>query len=184
MANSEPFHNHYWPGENLVPITPQAQRFGYVFPVYVTRSVWSLSISWKQGKSTNPDKRITELLDSSWKGMGKALSSEPDRVMFPFKHWYWDRDRPKAKKQRKTEFAARLFLYPDTEEPWMLIFLPTVDGAEVLDYGEPGADREDEGETRELGRADGTTLDQGVHDEGHASERSTEGSVDELDPSD
>ena len=116
--------------------------------------------------------------------MGKALSSEPERVMYEFKHWYWRRERPKATKQARTTFASRLLLDPETEEPWMLIFLPTVDGAEVLDYGEPEADRTNEGDTTELGRADGTTLDQGVHDEGHASERSTEGSGDELEPSD
>lgn len=145
MADSEFNHNHYWPGETLVPITPQASRFGYVFPVYVTRTVWNLSVAWKQGKNTNPDKRIYELLDSCWKGMGKALSSEPDRAMYSFKHWYWRRERPKATKQARTTFAARLFLHPETEEPWMLIFHPVTDDMRVVDYGEHETDREDDG---------------------------------------
>jgi hypothetical protein len=99
--------------------------------------VWSRSITWTKGKKTNPDKRIFELLDSAWKGMGKALAEEPERVAYPFKHWFWERDRPKAKKQAKAKFAARLLLDPDTEEPWILIFDPQRDNEGVLRHGEP-----------------------------------------------
>lgn len=145
MESSEFVHNHYWPGKDLVPISPQASRFGYAFPVYVTRTVWNLSIAWKQGKDTNPDKRIFELLDSCWKGMGKALSSEPDRIMYPFKHWYWERNRPKASKMARSTLAARLFLDPETEEPWMLVFHPQADGLEVVVYGEPKENTQNDG---------------------------------------
>lgn len=154
MENNQQIHHHYWPGEDLIPVTPQANQFGYVFPVYVTQTVWSLSIAWKQGKSTNADKRIFELLDSCWKGMGKALSSEPERIMYPFKHWYWQREKPKATKMTKVEFAARLLLDPETEEPWMLIFHPTVDGKEVLRHGEHNENGEDEATAGEAGSAD------------------------------
>jgi hypothetical protein len=68
--------------------------------------------------------------------MGKALSSEPERIMYTFKHWFWDRNKPKATKQERASFAARLLLDPETEEPWLLIFNPNVDGKEVLKHGQ------------------------------------------------
>lgn len=146
MESSEQEHSHYWPGADCIPITPQATRFGYVFPVYVTKSVWSDVITWtpQKGKETSAEKRIYDLLDSCWKGMGKALTSEPDRVMYTFKHWFWDRARPAAKKPAKMKFGARLLLDPETEEPWLLIFNPADDDKEVLKRGEPEENRTDE----------------------------------------
>lgn len=180
MGDSQYVHHHYWPGEDLVPITPQARRLGFAFPVYVTKSVWRPSIAWQQGKDTNPDKRIYELLASCWKGMGKALASEPERVMYTFKHWYWDRDRPKAKKQSKATYGARLLLDPETEEPWMLIFHPDIDGTEVIEYGEHDEDREDAGISGGPGTRDGAEVDPRVRGPEDAPERGPEGSGDEL----
>ena len=145
MGSEEPTHSHYWPGDGCIPITPQARRLGWTYPVYVTQSVWTYRVSWKQGKDTSTDKRIFDLLDSCWKGMGKALATEPERLSYSFKHWYWPKDRPKAKKQAKAQLAARLLLDPETEEPWILIFDPITDHDGVLKHGEPTEHREDDG---------------------------------------
>ena len=149
MADSQQYHSHYWPGEGCIPITPQARQLGWTYDVYVTHSVWGRCITWTKGKNTNPDRRIFQLLESCWDGMGKALSSEPERVMYQFKHWYWRRNRPKAKKKVKGQFAARLLLHPQTEEPWILIFDPLRDNEGVLEHGEPEEHREHEGGDRD-----------------------------------
>lgn len=163
MESSEQEHSHYWPGEGTIPITPQAVRFGYVFPVYVTKSVWRDVITWtpQKGKETSAEKRIYDLLDSCWKGMGKALTTEPDRVMYTFKHWFWDRKRPASKKPVKLKLAARLLLDPETEEPWLLIFNPDTDDKEVLKHGEHEENRTDEANPVESGETDGAGVDPG-----------------------
>lgn len=139
MESSEQGHSHYWPGEGLIPITPQAARYGYVFPVYVTDTVWKDSITWtpRSKVDTNADKRIYDLLASCYEGMGKALATEPDRVYYKFKHWFWPRLNKRATKPVKAVFGARLLLDPETEEPWLLIFNPDHDDGSVLKKGEP-----------------------------------------------
>lgn len=166
MEDQELVHSHYWPGEGCIPVTPQARRLGWAFPVYVTDVVWGECITWSQKdntrkRSSNPDKRIFDILESAWQGMGKALTKEPDRVMYPFKHWYWQRGRPKATKQRKLRLGARLLLDPETEEPWVLIFDPQEDGMEVLKHGEPRTDRGNEADTGAPGASDGADMDIG-----------------------
>lgn len=145
MDDSEQAHSHYWPGEGTIPITPQATRFGYVFPVYVTNTVWGEAITWVPRKKveTNADKRIYDLLDSCYKGMGKALATEPDRVYYNFKHWFWHREKPRATKPIKANYGARLLLDPETDEPWLLIFDPERDDERVLKKGEPNGEHEE-----------------------------------------
>lgn len=169
MEDQEQVHSHYWPGKDCIPITPQAVRFGYVFPVYVTRTVWHSCITWTQGRNQTADGRIYALLESAWHGMGKALTSEPDRVWYQFKHWFWNHKKPKAKKQAKLKLGARLLLDPETEEPWMLIFHPG-DNDGVLTYGEPEENREDDRVPGEEGQADGPEMDPGVREAEDASE--------------
>ena len=151
MDSEESLHSHYWPGDGCIPITPQARRLGWAYDVYVTRDVWAHAITWtskdngKKNKS-NADQRIFELLEGCWKGMGAALAVAPDMVSFKFKFWYWQRHRPNAKKPIRGNFAARLLLDPETEEPWVLIFNPATDHEGVLKYGEHEEDRTNEGD--------------------------------------
>ena len=170
MESVEQEHHHYWPGDGTIPITPQAVRFGYVFPVYVTNSCWAECITWtpRKGVDTSAEKRIYDLLDSCYKGMGKRLASEPDSVAYTFKHWFWDRLRPKAKKPTKAKYGARLLLDPETEEPWLLIFCPDRDGKEVLKYGEPETDRGNETPASELGLGDDASVADANAEEGVA----------------
>lgn len=163
MESTEQEHHHYWPGKGCIPVTPQASRYGYVFPVHVTHSVWSNCITWspQKGKEEqNADRRIYDLLDSCYRGMGKALAADDDMVYFQFKHWFWDRLKPKAKKQTKAKYGARLLLDPETEEPWLLIFDPVSDGKEVLKHGEPREHREDVPDPGEVRLGDGPGVDQ------------------------
>ena len=161
MEDSQPEHNHYRPGEGCIPLTPQATRFGYAFPVHVTRSVWAESISWvkQKGKETSAEKRIYDLLDSCYKGMGKALSTQIDMVQYEFKHWFWDRLRPKATKPIKAVYGARLLLDPETEEPWLLIFDPVRDDKRVLDHGEHDENTVLDSKTSELRVENNSTMD-------------------------
>lgn len=161
MESTEQVHSHYWPGEGCIPISPQARRLGWEFEVYVTRSVWSRCITWTPDKKSNPDKRIFELLEAAWQGMGKALAAEPDCVFFKFKHWFWQHGRPKATKQVGFQFGTRLLLDPETEEPWILIFDPEYDNEEVLKRGEHAEDRGAETPAGELGLADDAEVDDG-----------------------
>lgn len=167
MEDQEQIYSHYWPGEGCIPITPQAVRYGYVFPVYVTQAVWAPCITWTyttKRKEVNADLRIYALLESCYNGMGKALATEPDRVMYPFKHYFWERDRPKAKKMTKRRLGARLLLDPETEEPWLLIFDPEEDGEEVLKRGDTEENRGDVEPPGIVEPIDYTALDQGGSD--------------------
>ena len=93
--------------------------------------------------------------------MGKALATAPDRVMYSFKHWYWDRHRPASTKPIQGKFGARLLLNPETEEPWLLIFHPTDDDKEVLNRGEHDENRKHEADSGSEQHADGSEVDLG-----------------------
>lgn len=121
MENPEQQDSYYYPGG--VPITPQAKRVGYEFPVYVSKNVWADHCSWTHGRGTNTDKRIFELLTYAWEGMLKRLAVSDDFLQYFFKIWYWGKTVPKAsKKKTRTRLGARLFLDPDTGGPWLYIY--------------------------------------------------------------
>ncbi len=130
--------SYYYPGG--VPITPQARRFGYEFPVYVSGVVWDtyvhpgkLALEYDKGQ----ERRIWELLQFCYEGMAKKLATSDDFLWYPFKIWYWDNQRPKAQKKRRGQLAARLFLYPHTEMPWLYIFDPRRDDGSELSKEKP-----------------------------------------------
>jgi len=134
----------YWP-EGLIPITPQARRVGFQFSVYVTKTIWSRACSWTGPApisiyKTSPDQRIFELLNSAHEGLQKRLagSDEEDGFLYyRFKHFFWDKGRPKAKKKSSMKIGCRLFLHPDTQRPWMLFFDPDYDYESMLKKKEP-----------------------------------------------
>ena len=135
-ADSHYFH----PGG--VPVTPQARRFGYEFPVYVSTTVWAaqcISEGIASRHSQNLEKRIWHVLQACYDGMAKKLSVSDDFVYYDFKLWYWDREAPKASKQRRIKLGARLLLDPSTDGPWMYIFNPYVDLIDELEEGQPPA---------------------------------------------
>jgi hypothetical protein len=136
MADPEREDSYYHP--DGIPITPQARRFGYEFPVYVSKLVWgkvcvAVGIPSKHG--TNLEKRIWHLLQYCYEGMAKKLAAEDDFLYYDFKVWYWSRDRPNAKKMQKWILGARLMLDPSTDGPWLYIFAPNVDQIEDLEHG-------------------------------------------------
>ena len=138
MADAEREHSYYHPGG--VPVTPQARRFGFEFPVYVSKAVFGMAciaegIASKH--NTHTEKRIWELLESCYAGLGKKLAVSDDFIYFGFKHYYWGRTRYEAKKQIKGGFGARLLLDPSTNGPWLYIFAPRVDDIDVLVKGQP-----------------------------------------------
>ncbi len=135
--------HHYWP-DGLVPVTPQAREFGYVFDVYVTPRIWKDMCVWAEGRKTNTPKRLMELLESCYKGLSKALSVNDDMLYFSFVHWYVPKGRPNAKKRAKTKLGARLLLHPETEEPWLLLFDPEYDFADQLKKGEHDGEPEED----------------------------------------
>lgn len=140
MTESQPDDRapeHYYYPDGLVPVTPQARRFGYTMNVYVTQRVWKDACVWSAGRGTHTDQRLHELLQSCFQGLGKALAKQDDMLYFQFKHWYKDRARPRAKKSVKIKLGARLMLHPDSGEPWLLLFHPTYDFANQLEKGEP-----------------------------------------------
>jgi hypothetical protein len=137
-------HAHYHPGG--VPITPQARRFGYEFPVYVSHTVWDAQCSWTEGIHTNTEKRIVELLQFCYDGMLKKLAVQDDFVSYAFKIWYFDRTLPKRTgrklpKKKRARLGARLFLSEETK-PWLYIFNPEEDTLDELTKGTVPADRQ------------------------------------------
>ena len=137
MADSERENSYYHPGG--VPITPQARRFGYEFPVYVSENVWGkacLSSGIRQMHNTTLDRRIIELLQHCYDGMAKKLATDDGFLFYYFKIWYWDRSRRDAKKKSRARLGARLFLDPSTDGPWLYIFEPNVDSIDALEQGE------------------------------------------------
>lgn len=136
MDDSQQEDAYYYP--DGVPVTPQAKRLGYEFPVYVSKTVWSENCSWGHGRETSTDKRIFELLTASWEGMMKRLAVSDDFVQYFFKIWYWNKSDAKTKKKkRRARLGARLFLNPDTGGPWLYIFSTSVDTIDTLKQGEP-----------------------------------------------
>ncbi len=128
---------YYYPGG--IPLGPQARRFGYQFPVYVSKIVWSQQCIWTGSAprlvETNTDKRIFELLQYAYEGMTKKLAVQDDFVSYAFKAWYWDRTRKNSKKKRRIKLGARLFLHPEDSTPWLFIFNPEKDGLNDLEEG-------------------------------------------------
>jgi hypothetical protein len=151
MADAEREDSYYNPGG--VPITPQARRFGYEFPVYVSEGVWR-DVCVPQGIASrhaqNLEQRIWHLLQYCYEGMTKKLATEDDFLQYFFKIWYWPRYRPDARKKARARLGARLFLDPSTEGPWLYIFNPRVDDIDALTRGEPD---EQSGETGEAADA-------------------------------
>jgi hypothetical protein len=132
MVDSERADSHRNP--TGVPVTPQARKFGYEFPVYVSLAVWSelvLTDGIPSKRGTTVDLRIWEVLEASYEELLKQLAQLGDDeeafLYYPFKAWYWSRHKPKAKKKVHKELGARLFINPDTDEPWLYLFDPEVD---------------------------------------------------------
>lgn len=148
QTNTE--HSHYWP-DDLIPVTPQARRYGYVFDVYVTKRVWKDMCVWSEGQNLSTDKRLWQLLDSCYRGLGAALSVHDDFVSFTFRHWYKKKRKPKAKKMAKIKLGARLLLHPETEEPWLLLFDPEYDFTDQLKKGDAPDGEHEEDRTDEAG---------------------------------
>ena len=135
-------HSYYWPSKALVPITPQARRAGFEYPMYVTPAIWSRVLGWTgqpSKRKTSVDKRIYQLLESCSDGLTKRLSAdtsdEEGFLYFKFKHFYWEKGRDEAKKKAKMKVGCRLLLDPDTKIPWMLLLDPDYDYALELKKG-------------------------------------------------
>lgn len=142
MADAELQDSCYLPSG--VPVTPQARRLGYEFPVYVSDRVFNEACRWS-GLSrfqTSLDRRIFELLQHAYEGMLKKLTQTDDFLYYPFKCWYWDRHAgPKTKKKRRARYGARLFVNEDGM-PWMYIFDLKHDRIENLEKAELNEDVE------------------------------------------
>ena len=135
-------HSYYWPSDVLVPITPQARRAGFEYPMYVTPAIWSKCLGWtgqSTKRKTSADKRIFQLLESCSDGLTSRLSAdsadEEGFLYFQFKHFYWEKGRDKAKKKAQIKVGCRLLLDPDTKAPWMLLLDPDYDYAIELKKG-------------------------------------------------
>jgi hypothetical protein len=77
--------------------------------------------------------------------LDKKIAAEKDfgDLSFKFKHFYWERYRPKAKKKARIIIGARLLLNPDDNLPWMLLYDPDYDYINILTAGtEPSVDSE------------------------------------------
>lgn len=138
MADKEQEHSYYHPGG--VPVTPQARRFGFEFPVYVSKEVFRgtcVAAGIPSSKDTHLEKRIWALLENCYKGLGKKLATEEDFLWYEFEHWYWLRQLARAKKMRRVKLAARLFLDPSTNGPWLYIFDKSNDTIDALEKGQP-----------------------------------------------
>lgn len=134
MADAERENSHYHPSG--IPLTPQARRLGFVFPVYISRAMWRVTCSMGEIKSkrcTSTDRRINELLVACHEGMLKRMAVSDDFVFYKFKHWHWSAHEPERSKKTKTTLGARLLIDPSTEEPWMYIFDPYVDHIDALE---------------------------------------------------
>ena len=133
MDDTEREDSYYHPGG--VPITPQARRFGYEFPVYVSDVVWSdccVAMGIPSRRGENLEKRIWHLLQYCYEGMAKKLATDDGFLYYTFKVHFWSRGRPKAKKMDRRKLGARLFLDPSTGGPWLYIFAPNVDSIDAL----------------------------------------------------
>lgn len=123
-----------------ITVTPQARRFGYEFPVYVSDVVWSnyCMYSGSSRHGTNQHRRIVELLQYCYEGMTKRLAVSDDFVFYYFKIWFYDRNATgKEKKKHRARLGARLFIDPQTGVPWLYIFHPERDHIQDLKKGDP-----------------------------------------------
>jgi len=121
-----------------VPITPQARKLGYEFPVFVSNIVWQEACLWNgAGRfESNVDRRIIELVTACYEGMLKRLTQTDSFLFYYFKCWIWGRYANAAtrKKQRK-RYGARLFI-DENGAPWLYIFNPKRDDGHELTKGE------------------------------------------------
>ena len=122
-----------------ISLSPQARRLGFSVPTHATLTVWHSLCAWRGPKhKSNTDKRIWALLKSLRDGMAKKMSSQEEGfLMFRFRHFAFENNRPQAKKMRQVEVAARLFRTRD-DDIWMLIFDPTNDDMHTV-FGEDDA---------------------------------------------
>lgn len=121
-----------------IPVTPQARKLGYEFPVYVSDVVWRQACVFAGSSrlETTLDRRIYELISSCYDGMIKRLTQDDEFVYYKFKHWFWPPlANANTKKKRKRTFGARLFLN-ENGEPWLYIFDIERDSIEALEKGE------------------------------------------------
>ena len=143
-------HSYYWPSDVLVPITPQARRAGGVLSGVGVRQLAPAAVlvlaapqpggtNQSAKRKTSVDRRINHLLESCSTGLTSRLSAdsadEEGFLYFQFKHFYWEKDRDKAKKKVKMKIGCRLLLDPDTKIPWMLLLDPDYDYALELKKG-------------------------------------------------
>lgn len=140
-----------------VPVTPQARRLGYEFPVYVSDRVFGEACRWN-GLSrfeTSVDRRIYELMQYAYEGMLKKLTQADDFLYYPFKVWFWDKDaNAKTKKKRRRRYGARLFVNEDGT-PWMYVFDPRFDRIETLQKGELSDEIQSDSSDPAAGEPDG-----------------------------
>ena len=133
MDDTERDDSSYHPAG--VPLTPQARRFGYEFPVYCSQYIWKtmcVASGVSSKRNTNTEKRINHLLQYCYDGMIKKLATQDDFVFYEFKVYFWDRSNSKRTKMIKEWVGARLLLDPSTEGPWLYIFSPFVDKIDTL----------------------------------------------------
>ena len=73
-------------------------------------------------------------------GIDKALAGadneEEGFVFFKFKHWFWERAKPKAKKETSMKIGCRMMIHPETMFPWILLFDTVEDANLELKKGE------------------------------------------------
>ena len=145
MADSEREDSYYHPSG--IPVTPQARRIGYFFPVHVSKTVWDKACLAKGVPSRHrvtQDGRIRHLLNQCYAGMLSKLATADDFLYYEFKAFYWSRDRPWAKKEQRWKLGARLFMDPSTGEPWLYIFAPNVDTIDTLKAGKANVSTNEE----------------------------------------
>ncbi len=155
MAEDIGEHSYYYPSDKLIPVTPQARKVGFEYPIYVTERIWARALSWtgqSSKRKTNVERRIFQLLEACSDGLQKKLAGDPNDeegfVYFQFKHFFWDRDRDEAKKKTKMKMGCRLFLHPDDGKPWMCVVDPDYDYALELKKGTPlDASNDDKGDS-------------------------------------
>jgi hypothetical protein len=146
-----------------VPVTPQARKLGYEFPVFVSQVVWAEACLWNgAGRfETSVDRRIIELIQACYEGMLKKLTQTDAFLFYYFKHWIWKRYAgAETKKKKRVRYGARLFIDEDGM-PWLYIFNPKRDDGHELTKGELREDPESDDSTDPVSEPDDqcTTVD-------------------------
>ena len=121
-----------------VPITPQARKLGYEFPVFVSNIAWQEACLWNGASrfETSVDRRIIELVQACYEGMLKKLTQHDSFLYYTFKMWIWGRYANAAtRKKQRVRYGARLFIDEDGA-PWLYIFNPKRDDGMELIKGE------------------------------------------------